>query len=178
LGALTILLIPLLRWRPLLARPGRVLLVTEVGLWLALLALAARQPQILYDSVDATVQNVIVGAGSWGASLVILAALVAGVTVYVKAPELVCLRFPVTTFVPLGFLFAYLRETAYRVGDGDSLNRMFIHIVPLAVLYVVAAIGHGHWRFTSEAAAPEIAIPEVAGPPRSRALPGGQLSRG
>jgi membrane protein implicated in regulation of membrane protease activity len=46
----------------------------------------------------------------------------------------------VTTFLPLVFLLAFLRDGAYRVGATDSLNRMWIQIIPLAVLYVMAAI--------------------------------------
>jgi hypothetical protein len=38
----------------------------------------------------------------------------------------------------VALLLAYLRdEGAYRVGQYDSLNRMFMQVVPLAVLYVV-----------------------------------------
>ena len=44
-----------------------------------------------------------------------------------------------TTFAPVALLLAYFRdEGAYRVGQYDSLNRMFMQVVPLAVLYVVA----------------------------------------
>jgi len=35
----------------------------------------------------------------------------------------------------------FLREGAFRVGDGDSLNRMLIQVVPLAVLLVGIGIG-------------------------------------
>ena len=79
-----------------------------------------------------------VPGGRWGASLVILGALVV-VALAVSRGKTAALRFPVTTFAPVALLLAYLRdEGAYRVGQYDSLNRMFIQVVPLAVLYVVA----------------------------------------
>jgi hypothetical protein len=71
---------------------------------------------------------------------VVLAVLVVGAVLFVRAPHQAFLRFPVTAFVPLAFLLAYIRSEAYRVGYADSLSRMWIHIVPIAVLYVVAAL--------------------------------------
>lgn len=155
LGVAILLTIPLLWWRFLTRRSVLLLLVVEAGLWLALLAAAARRPAILRNSVRATAQNVVFGSGSWGASLLILAALVVVVLVLLRAPQQTFLRFPVTTFAPLMLLTAYLRGKAFRVGDHDSLNRMLIQIVPVAVLYLVAAMAAGDRRFrgTTRAAA-------------------------
>lgn len=137
LGMVLVAAIPLLR-RPL---PARLLLVSEVGLWLALLGfVAARGPANLVESLYATWANLFLGAGRWGLSLAILIGFVLGTVVLSRVPDLRYLRFPVTTFVPLGFLLAYLRDIPYRVGFGDSLSRMFMHVVPLAVLYVTAAM--------------------------------------
>jgi len=137
--------IPLLRWKALTQRGHLVLWVAEGGLWLALAVLVIRDPQVLIESLDATFHNVVLGAGGWGISLMTFAGLMA-VVAFMRIPAGSLLRFPLTTFIPFALLLAYLREGAYRVGDGDSLNRMWIQIIPIAVVYLVAAIGVGRWR--------------------------------
>jgi hypothetical protein len=143
--------IPLLRWAALLRHPNRLLWTVEIGLWLALLGLAVLRPAILKASAKATYLNLFHGYGIWGGAVVALALLGVGVLVLFRAPGLVHLRYPLTTFVPLAFVLAYLRdEGAYRVGYGDSLSRMIMQYVPLAVLYIVAVVagagsaGRGH----------------------------------
>ncbi len=37
--------------------------------------------------------------------------------------------------------FAYVRGSAYRVGPGDSANRMLMHIVFVVGLYLIVAVG-------------------------------------
>lgn len=146
LGIALVAVLPLLRsTRPLPHRP--VMWTVEIGLWLALAGLAIRRPDILFDSLHATWHNLVHGAGQWGLTLVALAVLVAGALLLAarqdRVRELAYLRFPVTTFLPLGLLLAYLRDTPYRIGYGDSLSRMFMHVVPLAVLLVItAALAH------------------------------------
>jgi hypothetical protein len=127
------------RW---LRHPVRLLWAAEAGLWLALAAFAVRKPDILADSLRATAQNVVVGAGKWGTSLVVLGVLVLAAALLGRVPGAAALRFPVTTFIPLAYLMAYLRDAPFRVGYGDSLSRMFMHIVPLAVLYVIVTYAH------------------------------------
>jgi hypothetical protein len=129
----------LLGRRSLMDRSRWLLWLTEAAIWLALAAFTVRDPQIMIDSLDAATQNLVLGAGKWGTSPVVLAGLVIGAIIFVRSPHLSYLRFPVTVFLPLAFVEAYLRDAAYRVGYGDSLSRMLMHIVPLAVLYVMAA---------------------------------------
>lgn len=118
--------------------PRRSLGLAEVGLWVLLVALAVANPGILYRSAMATLSNVVL-RGGWGTSLLVVATLVVAVLVATpRSPARTALRFPLTTFVPFGMLLAYLREDAFRVGPGDSLNRMLLHLLPLAVLLVVA----------------------------------------
>jgi len=38
--------------------------------------------------------------------------------------------------------FAFLRDGAYRVGEGDSANRMLMHVVFIVGLYLIVAMGH------------------------------------
>ncbi|MBH0110947.1 hypothetical protein I6E81_12290 [Salinibacterium sp. NG22] len=147
-GVLMLAAIPLLRWNLLMKRGRMLLLLAEALLWVALIVLALREPLILRESLSATFQNVVMGAGSWGVSLILLAVLLV-VASFIAVPNSVNLRFPLTSFVPLGFLLAYLRDAAYRVGDGDSLNRMWIQLVPVALFYVLIALGVGQWRRSS-----------------------------
>lgn len=137
----------LLRW-PILTRWPLILLGSaEVALWMALIGLAVQQPDILRDSVRAEAENLLLGSGGWGPSLILLAGLALIVVVLVRTPGLTALRFPLTTFVPLAFVFAYLREEAYRTGFYDSLNRMVIQIVPALVLGIIVVMASGSWRF-------------------------------
>ncbi len=142
---------------PLLGRPwldrfsGRWLLLVEAVLWLGLAVLAVRERQVLVDSVKATWENVVVGEGGWGpafAASVLLAAIVVALT---RSEHRVHLRFAVTTFVPLVYILAYLRDAAYRVAEADSLNRMIMQVLPLAIAVLVATIG-ASWRWAPKLA--------------------------
>jgi hypothetical protein len=139
LGVAALVSAPILGWRKLTDYRRQLLLAAEAFLWLALIGAAILNPQILTESLAATFENVVQGAGSWGASLVLLTALVLVAIILCRDDTLVYLRFPLTAFVPLFLLLAYFREGAYRVGDMDSLNRMLIQVVPLAALYIAVA---------------------------------------
>jgi len=149
LGVVAVAAAPLLMWS-YLSRVGRVLLVlTEGILWLALIGLAVRKPEVLTVSLSATYQNLVVGNGKWGSSIMMLSALVLLALAFCREKSLIYLRFPVTASIPLFFLLAYFREGPYRVGVGDSLNRMLIQIVPLAVLYIAVAATSERWAVPS-----------------------------
>ena len=60
---------------------------------------------------------------------------------------MIFLRFPVTSFVPVALLLVYFRGNPYRIGVGNLLNRMWVHIVPLAILFVVAAASSRRWGY-------------------------------
>ena len=147
LGAVTVAAIPVLGQPRIHVRLGHAPWLVEVGLWLALAVLAAHNPRVLYDSGVAAARNAALGATSWGASLVVLGLLTAGALVLTNAPHRVHLRFPLTTFIPLSAILAYLRGGAYRVHEADSLNRMLLHVVPLAVLFVASAATSHEWGF-------------------------------
>lgn len=149
LGLGALLGIPVLFWRGLTRKRRIVLFSIEIFLWLSLLFLSIKNPAILINSLAATYENIVLGAGSWGFSLVGLGALVVITLIFARNPLLHYLRFPVTASVPLFFLLAYFREGAYRVGHGDSLNRMLIQIVPLAVLFIVSAAASSQWGLPS-----------------------------
>jgi hypothetical protein len=141
LGAGALAAIPLLSWVAVGRRGPRLLAVAEVGIWLGLLALAVRDPDTLWTSLRATYRNLFEGFGGYGLSLVVLGGLL--LLAWLLSPGLrhqAHLRFPLTTFLPLCLVLAYLREGAYRAADADSMNRMLMHIVPLAVLYLFALL--------------------------------------
>lgn len=138
-GAGLLLVVPLLD--VVARRVPRPLVLAHGLVWLAVVVLGLRELVVVKDSVFATWRNV-TGEGLWGGSLLLLAALVvvAVGTRRVRGEQAVV--FPLATFVPFGLLLALLRGHAYRVGAGDSLNRMLLHVVPLAILLVaVAAVG-------------------------------------
>jgi hypothetical protein len=156
LGFATLLAIPLLRWKWLNRRTVLLLWVAEAGLWLATLAIAQanRGSGTLKSSIHATYVNLFHGAGAWGLSIVILSVLlVLGYLCFRQAPHQILLRFPLTTFVPFVFLMAYLREGGYRIGLADSLNRMIMHEVPLAVLLLLVVLTVGDREEPTEAPA-------------------------
>ncbi len=117
-----------------------ILVSVESVLWLALVALTLRDPGLTTRSVGATLRNQVQGA--WGVTVIGIAVLVVLAMWWLRRPSLMYLRFPITTFVPLVFILAHLRDAAYRVGPTDSLNRMWIQVLPIAVLYVMAALAH------------------------------------
>ena len=118
--------------------------MAHVGLWALVLVLAVRDPAILIDSAGATLRNVL-GDGAWGASLLVLAGVLVVAVLLRRVEHEQVWLFPLLTFVPLSVLLAFLREGAYRVGPGDSLNRMLLHVLPLAVL-AVAVTADGEAR--------------------------------
>jgi hypothetical protein len=150
LGLAALMTTPILSWRRIdrLLRYSTV--ASESGLWLVLLVLAYRNPLPLRISISATIENVILDAGGWGVSLVLIGFIGIAVLIVTKLPDRLILRFPLTTFIPLSFILAYLREGAYRVGHGDSLNRMFLHILPLAVLFIVLSAASQHRSIPKE----------------------------
>lgn len=173
-GAALLVAIPALRWRFLVAWPRQLLWAIEAGLWLVLAAFAVRESDVLRRSVSATYQNLVGGAGRWGLSVVFLAILVLAALVLFRVPDQQFLRFPLTTFIPVAFLLAYLREGAYRVGYGDSLARMTMHVVPLAVLYVIAVTVASRSGATSGEPGPAAAAldPGAGGPTSAAPIAG------
>ena len=124
--------------------PRRGLGATEGALWVGLFIAVVLDDRILRSSIRATLIN-LSGDGGWGVSIVVLGILAVAVLFLTDAPGRAVLRFPLTAFVPLSLLIAYLRDGAYRVGPGDSLNRMLLHLVPLAVLFVATAFASRRW---------------------------------
>lgn len=139
LGVVVLLGVKLLNIKWLKDKSTTILLSAEASLWAILLLFTILNPTIAYRSLYSIYQNLILGKGLWGLSMVILGYFALIATVLTREKTLSFLRFPLTAFVPLMFIIAYLREGAYRVGAGDSFNRMLLHILPLLVLYIIVA---------------------------------------
>ena len=110
--------------------------LAEGGLWTAVGAYLLTDSGILMRSVRSTAENVLTHIGGWGSFLLLFGVGGLLALILLRREALLAIRFPLTGFIPLVILLAYLREGAYRVGPGDSLNRMWIHVLPLAILFV------------------------------------------
>jgi len=122
--------------------------ITEIFIWTVLILFFLLNPQVMIISLKATYENIVLGEGLWGLSLVTLSVIIIITVILIKLPENISiLRLPVTSFLPIMFLLPYLRGGAYRVGAGDSLNRMLVQIIPLTVYFLVVLIGLGKPRF-------------------------------
>jgi hypothetical protein len=142
-GGIAILAIPALAWRRVEKLLGCSTGILEAGLWLAVVVMGYIYPGPLYRSIQATIENIFLDAGGWGISLVLLFAITTVILLITDLPDRLVLRFPLTTFIPFSFLLIYLREGVFRVGHGDSFNRMLLHILPLAVLLIILSISSG-----------------------------------
>ena len=136
-----------------------ILITTEISLWMILFyfrraeLLSEHQVDTLNTSIKVTIENAVFIDGSWGASLVVLSILLVFVILFTDAPYRIYFRFPITTFIPIYLILAFLRGGAYRVSDGDAFNRSLIHIVPLAIFLIVTAAASERWgipRFINE----------------------------
>ena len=136
LGLICLLAVPILYWQPNAPWMPWALPTIEVGLWSAVALLGLRDLPALRESVRATFHNVILDAGGWGISLKLIALIVLVLVLISEGENRVFLRYVVTTFLPTCLVLGFLRDLPYRVGSGDSLNRMFVHILPLAVLLI------------------------------------------
>jgi len=83
--------------------------------------------------------NLLGGSGGWGrAGALLLIALVVG-AVGTWRSELEGIGIATLAFLPLMVIIGELADQGPRLGPGDSLNRMLLHVLPLAV--AIGAIG-------------------------------------
>jgi hypothetical protein len=144
LGVAAILLaVPIRRgWPPLDPLPRWTVVAIEVVLWLGVVTAAVIDLEVLRESLVSTVRNVVLEEGGWGVSLLLLAMMALLVAIATRGSDRAQLRFPLTAFIPFALLLTYVRAEGglpYRVGRGDSFNRMLLHLVPLAIFYVATA---------------------------------------
>lgn len=140
LGLLLVVAVTMLNARWIRRFSRRLVWISEGFLWATLGAFALRDPTVLRDSLEALWANLVAGRGLWGLSLVTLGLLVTWALARPPFLGRPLLRFPVTAFVPMALLLAYLRGTAFRVGPFDSMNRMVLQVVPAAVVFIMVAL--------------------------------------
>lgn len=114
---------------------------TIIGLVGLVGLMAMAKPELMAASFHAMRQNLILGEGHWALTWV---AMTVSVTFAIAVGGLrgwsIWLT-PVLGYVPLLLALSYLRGEAYRVATRDSANRMMMHVLFVALLYVISAVG-------------------------------------
>ncbi len=106
---------------------------------LLLLAVLAN-PAIARASLEATASN-LSSAGRWGLTWLVILPTLFGVASVSRLPDQRLWTVPLSAFGILFFLLPYFREGAYRVGRGDSGNRMLMHVFFVVLAYLTIAAG-------------------------------------
>ncbi len=113
-------------------------------LLLANVAYAVLTPWAFLTSALATAQNLFMFHGGWGIMPPLLLGLIVASAFVLRSTDeddsLALLSFLVAAAL-FFFFTGFLRETPFRVGAGDSLNRQLFHLVPLGLLAIGRAIG-------------------------------------
>lgn len=126
------------------------------------------EPDVIASSWDAIVENVVFGEGRYGISILVLLGLLL-IVVWRRVTKMQIIMFPLVAAVPFSLLMAHLRAAdggAYRVGPGDSFNRMLLHWMPLAV-FALITMGDSGLRWPSES---RVASDDIADPPTGAAI--------
>lgn len=130
--------------------PERLLLLTPPAGSLAILLGVSfyfvRDAESFMKSVAATASNLLpvaeVPAGGWRLSGFVVVGLILAAVVlrlFDRRAEVAVFSYPAVMFFPAMLVAAFVREGGYRVGFPDSLNRSWLHVLPL-LLVAVASI--------------------------------------
>jgi hypothetical protein len=143
---------------------GAVPALGAAAVWLGVAAFARLDRPGFVRSLSATATNLLpfgspaMGGWRWsGVALVGVALLVAASRLVDRRPELGLFSYPALLFFPAMLIAAFVREGGYRVGFPDSLNRSWLHILPLLL---VALASRGLWS-----------RPDADGPITARGVP-------
>jgi hypothetical protein len=123
------------------------------GLWLGVAAFALLDSTGFARSVSATGRNVFpldgpaVGGWRWsGIAFAALAVLLVAGRVFDRRPTVGMFSYPALMFFPAMLIAAFVREGGYRVGFPDSLNRSWLHVLPLLLVATTALTTGKHAR--------------------------------
>lgn len=105
---------------------------------LALVAFSVMSPHVLIDSVTATALNVGY-QGLWAFAWTVAVPLLAVALVVHRIPRGTGWSIVVTGYGILFFLLAFIRNSPWRLGSGDSGNRLLAHVFLVAVAFLVLA---------------------------------------
>jgi hypothetical protein len=123
--------------RPITARAPAIVL----GAVLAYVAVSVlRDPAVFGTSLAAMGAN-LTRDGGWGTFWPIAVLLVVVALIRIRLPFERLFTYPIVTYWVAVVAFAFLRDGAYRMGAGDSGNRMMMHIVFVTMVYLVMAAG-------------------------------------
>ncbi len=148
-GGAVLLGLALVLLRPLsVLACSRIVRWSAIGLAAATVGAIAVRPEVAAKSVYATIVNMAY-RGGWAPLLPLLAIAVIAALALFTLPEARVLTYAVLTFPAVALILAVVRDGAYRVGPGDSLNRSWAHIVPVALLLVTATVLLGRLRRAS-----------------------------
>ncbi len=100
----------------------------------------ATDPELYLETLEATTQNLILFEGHWGFTWPAIVALVAVALARVREPPARLWAIPVVGYGLLWWLLPFMRDGPWRVGAGDSGNRILAHILLVAVAYLVFTV--------------------------------------
>ncbi|MFP3881973.1 MAG: hypothetical protein ACLFRT_14775 [Actinomycetota bacterium] len=112
----------------------------------ALAGFAAANLDVFTASVEASFQNIALSQGAWLFTWSIGVVLLAVALVVHQVPSSRLWTTPILGFAILWWLLPIIREGAWRVGTGDSGNRILAHMLAVVVVFLVlAAIPSWPW---------------------------------
>lgn len=111
------------------------------GLALLLLFYIATDPVVFGTSVEATIRN-LARDGFWLLTWVAAIGLLVVALVVETIPDGRLWTVPILGFAILYWALPYIREGAWRVGAGDSGNRILAHYLAVTVLFLILAAVH------------------------------------
>jgi hypothetical protein len=113
-------------------------LIAIAGLALLVAGYGARTPDVVVVSIKATFRNLTYD-GMWMLTWVAALGLLAVALLVQRVPDSRLWTVPILGFGLLYWLLPLLRDGAWRVGTGDSGNRILAHIIAVVVMFLVLA---------------------------------------
>jgi hypothetical protein len=108
------------------------------GLALLVAGYGVRSPDVVVGSIKATFRNMTYD-GMWMLTWVAALGLLAVALLVQRVPDSRLWTVPILGFGLLYWLLPLIRDGAWRVGTGDSGNRILAHIIAVVVVFLVLA---------------------------------------
>lgn len=123
-------------------------LMTLVFAWYIL-----EDPDTLSGTAASTGANLAI-AGNWGVTWLVVGFLLSGAVLATRFDGQHFWTAPIAGYALLYWLLPYFRFGAYRIGAGDSGNRILAHILPVVLVYIGLAAGSEYHRDHATGAGP------------------------
>jgi len=104
-------------------------------LLLILVFMVFQKPEHMMDSLTAIIKNMI-ESGRWGITWIIISLLLVFSLAQPRVPKEELFFYGISSFFSLLLVISYFHGP-FRLGWGDSANRMLTHILPIIILYVL-----------------------------------------